>query len=282
MKRRYLPLLAWLCLSLNATAQSPPTEPEEPDPGHVVALSMGKQITHGDLNPDDHLVKLNRSALDPQAYQDWVERARVAKLTELIFVPLLGEFGRENGISASEAEIDEFLEKAEAAKREAEAQFTRQKASIVAELERTSLAPSERQHLEAQLETLNSILESKADMERRARERFGEDYSTRMRTMDEANARQIIVAWKLNKKVFDDYGGRVVLQDDGPEPLEAYAEFLAKKKKEGTFGIYDAELQAAFWDYFQSENLHSFYTPEESHDIMKQPWWERRRPVDEE
>jgi len=118
-------------------------------------------------------------------------------------------------------------------------------------------------------------------MEARARERFGEDYESRMRTIDEANARQIIVAWKLNKNLFDQYGGRVVFQDDGPEPLEAYSAFLAEKKKEGAFGIYDPDLQSAFWDYFQNDNLHSFYTPEESHEIMKQPWWEKRPPAAE-
>ncbi len=281
--KRLLPLLAILVgFSLDAAAQDSPAVSIDPDPDHVVALSMGKQITNGDLSPDDQLIKLNRTSLDPKAFEEWYQRARIAKLTELVFVPLLGEFGRENNISASDAEIDEFINEAETAKREAETQFVQQRASILVELDRTSLAPSERSRLESQLETLNSILDSKADMEKRARERFGEEYQSRMRAIDETNARQTIVAWKLNKKIFDEFGGRVVFLDDGPEPLEAYADFLAEKKRDGVFGIYDAELQAAFWDYFQSENLHSFYTPEESHEIMKQPWWERRPPAAED
>lgn len=269
-------------LTLPAAGQNEPAPPAETDSSRVVALSMGKQITQDELKPDEQLIRLNKTSLDDEAFEKWYQRTRVARLTELIFVPLLGEYGRNNNITASDEEVDAFLERAETAKKEAEAQFTEQRDAIRERLERSSIAPSDRQHLEAQLETLNSILDSKTEMESRARERFGEDYESRMRTIDEANARQMIVAWKLNKKLFDQYGGRVVFQDEGPEPLEAYSDFLAEKKKEGAFGIYDPELQAAFWDYFQSDRLHSFYTPEESHDIMKQPWWERRPPASEE
>lgn len=280
MKHLCLFLIVILGLVHSAGAQNSHAlaEGEKGSP-QVVALSMGKQITHEDLKPDEQLIRLNKTSLDEEAFEDWYERARVGRLTELIFVPLLGEFGRNNNINASEEEIDEFIDLAETAREEAEAQFTEQRDAILQRLERSSLAPSDREHLEAQLETLNSILDSKTEMEQRARDRFGEDYESRMRTIDETNARQMIVAWKLNKRLYDQYGGRVVFQDDGPEPLEAYSAFLAEKKKEGAFGIYDSELQAAFWDYFQNDNLHSFYTPEESHEIMKQPWWERRPPA---
>lgn len=286
----FLSLLTLLPV-IPAKAQQEPAAPEKtsaeaPSPGEgsesVVALSMGEKITESDLEPDEQLIRLNKTSLDEEAYQDWYERARVARLTELIFVPLLGEFGRNNGITASEEEIDAFIEESESQRAEAEAQFTEQRDAILKRLERSSISPSDRKLMESQLETLNSILDSKEEMETRARERFGEDYESRMRAIDESNARQIIVAWKMNKRLFDQFGGRVVFQDDGPEPLEAYADFLAEKKQEGAFGIYDPELKAAFWDYFQNDNLHNFYTAEESHEIMKQPWWKRRPPSDDQ
>lgn len=284
---RSLPALGFLLgLALAAPAQAQP-QTDSPAPAEaiaaaaqrVVALSMGTQITEGDLKLDERLIELNQTSLDEEAFAEWYRRARVERLTELIFVPLLGEYARSNGLDATQAEVDDFIARSDRARDEAEAQFTAQKEALEAELARAAISPSERAHMESQLETLKTILGSKAEMEKRARERFGEDYESRMREIDEDLARQTIVAWKLNKSLFDKYRGRVVYRQDGPEPLDAYAAFLADRKKEGAFGIYDADLQAAFWDALQDENLHDFYTPEESHDIMQTPWWERDAPA---
>lgn len=289
MFRPLLALSLLLALASTVMAQdqpSAPAEPAAPAPAGgapaaspVVALSMGSQITEDDLKPDDRLIQLNRTSLDEAAFAEWYERARVERLTELVFVPLLGEFARAHAIEATPEEIGDFIDRSNRAREEAEAQFTAQKAAIEDELARASLAPSERSRLEAQLETLTTILASRSDMEERARERFGDDFEARMRQIDEDLARQTIVAWKLNKTLFDQYGGRVVYNQDGPEPLDAYAAFLADRKKEGAFGIYDARLQAAFWDALQNESLHDFYTREESHELMKAPWWEGEAPA---
>jgi hypothetical protein len=219
-------------------------------------------------------VQINRISLDDKAYADWLRRARVDRLAERVLVPLLSEFARENGIKATPEEIDAFIARSEQSEAEAEAEFLRQQAAIEEELKSANLAPSEREHLEKQHETLTTILGSKEAMEERARRDFGEDYEARMREIDEGIARETIVAWKLNKTLFDRYRGRVVLQRTGPEPLDAYAAFLADRKKAGAFGIYDAELEAAFWASFQDENRHNFATLEESFNAMQKPWWE--------
>lgn len=266
-----------------APATAPGAEPALQPPaaahGRVLALSMGKPISEADLQPDDRLIKLNKTSLDEKAYADWFRRAQVLRLTELIFVPLLSEYSREKGIEATAAEIDEFITRSNKAEAEAEADFVRQKAEIEAELRNTNLAPSDRTHLESQLGTLNTILESKASMEERARREFGDNYKARMREIDEGVARQMIVAWKLNKSLFDQYGGRVAFQQAGPEPLDAYAAFLADRKKAGAFGIYDPAIESAFWDYFQNDSMHQFYSAEESHDVMKTPWWKLELPA---
>lgn len=286
MLRSLLALAFLLGLPSAAFAQDQPSTDSPAPPEalaeaarRVVALSMGTQITEGDLQLDERLIQLNQTSLDDEAFADWYRRARVERLTELVFVPLLGEYAKSNGLEATQAEVDDFIARSDRAREEAEAQFTAQKEALEAELARGAISPSERAHMESQLETLTTILGSRAEMEQRARERFGEDYETRMRKIDEDLARQTIVAWKINKSLFDKYRGRVVYRQDGPEPLDAYAAFLADRKKEGAFGIYDTDLEAAFWDALQNENLHDFYSTEESHNIMKTPWWEREAPA---
>jgi hypothetical protein len=264
-------------VALPAAAQQPAAPAVSPE-GRVIALSLGEAITEDSLTPDERLVQINRISLDDKAYADWLGRARVDRLAELVFVPLLGEFARESGIEASQEEIDGFIAHSERTEAEAEAEFLRQKRLIENELTSRNLAPSERNHLEGQLELLDTILGAKEATEERARREFGEDYEARMREIDEGVAREIIVTWKINKALFDRYRGRVVLQRTGPEPLDAYAAFLAERKKAGAFGIYDPELEAAFWASFQDEKRHNFATLEESYNAMQQPWWEEEAP----
>jgi heat shock protein HslJ len=54
-------------------------------------------------------------------------------------------------------------------------------------------------------------------------------------------ARSIIEQWKVNRALYEQYGGRIIFQQLGPEPLDAYREFLEEKRREGAFEINDPE-----------------------------------------
>lgn len=71
-------------------------------------------------------------------------------------------------------------------------------------------------------------------------------------------ARSIILQWKLNRTLYRQYGGRIIAQQLGPEPLDAYRQFLEKQQRAWVFTIHVPELEAAFWRYFTDDSLHSF------------------------
>lgn len=122
-----------------------------------------------------------------------------------------------------------------------------------------------------------------ADMERRLAEDLGDDAESiddlspeeaaEARKMRSAMASGMIERWKINKSLYDTYGGRVIFQQLGPEPLDAYRQFLEARQAAGDFEILDRKVAAEFWRYFTDASMHSFFPPEEAAAVFKTPPW---------
>ena len=96
-----------------------------------------------------------------------------------------------------------------------------------------------------------------------------------IRGMRQNMARAIITQWKINRELHREYGGRIIFQQFGPEPLDAYRQFFEKKAAEGAFTIHNATLAEAFWRYFKDDAIHTFYKPgskEEAEALGIAPW----------
>lgn len=64
-------------------------------------------------------------------------------------------------------------------------------------------------------------------------------------------------------------------QQMGPEPIDAYREFLEEREKAGDFSIRDPELSKAFWGYFSDDARHDFMPPgsdDEANAFATPPW----------
>ena len=88
-------------------------------------------------------------------------------------------------------------------------------------------------------------------------------------------ARGIIRQWKLNKALYDQYGGRIMYQQLGPEPLDAYRQFLRQQEADGAFAIRDQALETSFWRYVTDDSIHDFMAPggaDEAHAFTTPPW----------
>lgn len=95
--------------------------------------------------------------------------------------------------------------------------------------------------------------------------------------MPEAFVKDQIIKWKIDKKLFEKYGGRVRFQQSGPEPLDAYRDFLKEQEANELFSIKDEGLKEAFWAYFEPESSHHFYPDEVGKEIMSKPMWEHSK-----
>jgi hypothetical protein len=93
--------------------------------------------------------------------------------------------------------------------------------------------------------------------------------------MQRQMARDIIRQWKINKALYEQYGGRIIYQQLGPEPIDAYREFLRQREADGAFAIRDQALEASFWRHFTDDSIHDFMTPggaDEARAFTTPPW----------
>jgi hypothetical protein len=89
--------------------------------------------------------------------------------------------------------------------------------------------------------------------------------------------RSMIRQWKLNRALYRQYGGRIIFQQLGPEPLDAYRRYLEERQAAGDFVIHEPAFKDAFWRYFTDDSMHSFYESGSAAEaqVFEAPPWER-------
>ena len=206
----------------------------------IVSHAAQSQALYG--SPDDPLVaevlglKIHSRDLDEMKY--------------VILTKLVDRYAADQGIEVEAAEIDAYVESMRQAAGEDRRQQQVQRNELSRKLSDPDLTDSERQPLEQELAALNEILDNTAD--------------TAKDTAEEQAARRQIAAafirqWKINRALYRQYGGRIIYQQGGPEPLDAYRRFLEQQADAGAFKILDKTFETAFWNYYITDSLHSFY-----------------------
>jgi hypothetical protein len=88
-------------------------------------------------------------------------------------------------------------------------------------------------------------------------------------------AEAFIQQWKINRALYQQYGGRIGFQQGGPEPLDAYRKFLEERQAAGDFSIADDAMATEFWRYYRDDSIHSFFEPgsaDEAKAFDVEPW----------
>lgn len=197
------------------------------------------------------------------------------QLVGLVFRPLLDKFGEGNKLEPTQKELDTFIVRMNVKQRENLVEMEQQKKQLQEELKSTTLTKEERTQRESSLQMLESLKANFLEMEKKQKEGAPE-----YRAEELESARRIVKSWKIYNALYKKYGGRVVFQQMGPEPLDAFRDFLKEQEKKGAFKILDTTYADAFWKYFTNDKMHSFYPQEEGEKLMNTPWWMMETPVD--
>lgn len=185
-------------------------------------------------------------------------------LNGLILGALLEEFAKENKIEPTEKELNAFIIKMEEKKKQHRIKFEQDREKLLKELKSTALSVQDRKKKESQLETIERIL--KADCQVKEQTKGMEEQWRPI-------AQQVIRMWKVNKALYAKYGGRVIFQQAGVEPIDTYRDFLREEEKKGTFQIFDKNYDTSFWRYFTNDAMHTFYSKEDGAKFINIPWW---------
>lgn len=199
-------------------------------------------------------------------------------LVGIIFGSLLEKYANDHNIKPTKAEIEAFASKSKKQEIQSRKEWEQNRKDILIKLKSRDLSESERQDLKSQLEMLNNILEVDPELEK-----YTQENPEEVRKSEENIAKHFIQAWKINKALFQQYGGRVIFQQAGPEPIDAYRDFLKEEERKGCFQIMDKSFDVTFWNYFVNDNMHTFIseTREEGNKIFEIPFWLMDKPIDE-
>ena len=194
-----------------------------------------------------------------------------------IFGALLEKFAAENHIAPTDAELDAFVAKSEEQDKQMLAEYEADVKKLQQELQNPDLGAQERQEKQSELETTESILKSL-----RETAQYSPEQQEQAHQFQRELAQQFVLSWKINKALYEKYGGRVIFQQAGPEPLDAYRDFLKDQEKQGAFQIPDKKRAARFWNYFTNETMHTFYSKEDGDKLISTPWWLMEPPAEDE
>lgn len=173
------------------------------------------------------------------------------ELQYLIIQPLLDRYAKEKGIEVSPEEIAAYqAEKARFMADDRRKRETR-RAELGAQLQGAPPGGEGRDALAREL----AVLDSLAAMEGLEKD----DDTPEVSAYADQVARAFILRHKVNRALYCQYGGRVIFQQAGPEPLDAYRKFLEGQAAQGNFRIFDLTLEKEFWRYFTTDALHQFY-----------------------
>lgn len=198
------------------------------------------------------------------------------QLSSLVFGALLDQYAKDHKIEPMEAEIDVFLRKQEEMSERSRIESGKEKARLIEELKSPALTEEQREKKKSELEMTESILKTQQETAEGAKA-----MEVQLRPIMRKMAAQQVRMWKINQSLFRKYGGRVIFQQAGVEPLDAYRDFLKAEEKKGTFRIIDKVAEASFWKYFTDDTMHTFYKKDDGPKLMEKPFWLMDKPLGE-
>ena len=197
-------------------------------------------------------------------------------LRELVFATLRDKYAKDNKIEATEDEIKAFLDKQEDTAKQFQVESEQEKQRLDAELKLPSLSKEQRKEKQSQL----ALAEHRIKTDHENRE-AAKKMEKQLRPMLRSMAQQWIIPWKVNQSLYKKYGGRMIFQQGGVEPLDAYRDFLKDEVKKRNFEILNKSDEKAFWEYFTNEAMHRFYNKDEGEKFINTPWWLMDKPISE-
>jgi hypothetical protein len=188
-----------------------------------------------------------------------------ARLLELIWPRIASDYVARHGLAATPAEIEEVLAYHREFERRDREQRARKMEELKERLANTELTPQERAWLE---EFLATLLRLALDDEEQAR--MPPQDPERLRVL----AAQWVESWKVNRALYERYGGVVGLSEIGLSPHGARAALIADYERQGLLEFEDAALRGRV--YAMLRRSPPLVVPPDSVDFT--PFWKRPIP----
>jgi hypothetical protein len=241
----------------------------EKAPRAPVADILGTTVYDDDLvarKADDE----QKAKLSPADYQAWHQRTREEALRRRVWSAVFADYAQKRRVEPTPAEIESQVRAQKKFMAEDKVRREKQREELIAELKAPGLSDSRRVQAQQHLDTLNSLRDHDA---RRQSER-SDPAAERVRQESERKvAAMWVKQWKVNQALYREYGGRIVFQQAGWEPIDAYRLLLDEYKREKRFVVHDPRMQDAVYGYFRHRFVYA--DEQKAKFYFEKPYWER-------
>ncbi|MEK7262725.1 MAG: hypothetical protein AAB346_00080 [Pseudomonadota bacterium] len=229
-----------------------------------VAEILGKPVTLADL---DAGVAVN---LPKPATADDKLRHRKERLRGLVWSAVFDDYARQRRLAPTTDEIGSNVRSNARLRAQLHTEREQQRVALVEELKSPSLSAARRQQAQQHLDTLERIRVFDAQWEQELRD-------PERRKMQQEAERQVaahwVRGWKINQALYREFGGRIIFQQAGWEPIDAYRKLLDRYAAKKAFVVHDPALRDAVYGYFQHKFVYADETKAKFY--FDKPWWER-------
>lgn len=264
-----MPIISLIICFLSLFSAPPALSAAETKVRKHVAEVLGKPVYEDDLIPPKAAAE-QKAKLSPADYLAWYERTREETVRNLVWSAVFADFAQKRKVEPTPAEIDSQIRQTKRFMAEDKVRRQKQRQELIVELKSTGLTEAQRKQKQQYLDTLNSLRDHDARMEKEQ-----SDPAQKKMWLDaERNVASMWVKqWKVNQALFQEFGGRIIFQQAGWEPIDAYRALLDQYKAEKRFVIHDPSLQDAVYRYFR----HNFVYADEKKAkfYFERPYWER-------
>ena len=189
-------------------------------------------------------------------------------LRDEVLRALLARYAAARHIGVAPVEVDAYLARMQRTLQRDYARARTRRDALTQRLASEELEAAERQALAREVGDAAAMAQALESVN------YAADDPADLATRREVAA-AFILHWKIHRALYRQYGGRIVYQQGGPEPLDAVRRFLEHHQARGDFAIVDPALRASFWRYYRDDTLHSFYprgSREEAQAFNVPPW----------
>ncbi len=257
---------AWLAGAVGALAEASET------PSGVVARVFGNDIRLGDISPPERPrseVEKRRSETD---YKAWLHDYRKKRLERRIWAEVTGRVLKERGLEPTAAEVEALVSFMAAQRLGRLSEFRAQRDQLKRKLARSGLGRRERKRVREHLATIEKLIAH--ELEQRKLAETIPNYAEIQRRSAERVARVTVHQWNVNKALYEKYGGRVIFQQAGYEPVDAYRALIGEVQERNAVEILDPSFPAPFADMIKYLDIPHQYMPKDEADrYFSKPWW---------
>lgn len=244
-----------------------------PTTSSAVATVFGQSIMNDELNPDTQTQNNMKQRLEGEKFNEWLTQYRANQLFGKILRVLMDTYTKEHNIAVTDEEIEtrsaHFNRMMEERKKENEK--TRQ--DLLKELQAPTITEKREKAASEHLAALNSVRESDKKWDKSLQDLQEKDGGKAWKEATRKIGEVEMKRWKTNKALYEQYGGKVIFQQFGLEPIDAYGKLLKDNEAKKSFQILDSGLKKNFYHYIEMQ--HSEMPEKMAKFYFEKPWWQR-------